>query len=187
MNTKKVLLLITIALVSVLTLPNITSAASQIEEHEASFIETIFTQQANHHVGSLVEPDQKVMIEHSVSEKEKELMEKIVQAEAKGEPYEGKVAVATVILNRVDHPDFPDSIEKVIYQKLGQIYAFSPVQNGMINNQPSTEAKQAVREALDQGSKGHDAVYFYNPKTAQDKWIFSRTVIKTIGNHTFAK
>lgn len=119
----------------------------------------------------------------SISNEEKDLLERLVEAEAKGESYEGKVAVATVVLNRVDSSQFPDSITEVIKQK----GAFSPVQNGEINKPASDEAKQAVDEALMRKDHLHDSIYFYNPEIATDDWIRTRDVVKTIGNHVFAK
>lgn len=119
----------------------------------------------------------------SISNEEKDLLERLVEAEAKGESYEGKVAVATVVLNRVESSQFPDSITKVINQK----NAFSPVQNGEINKPASSEAKQAVEEALTRKDRLLDSIYFYNPEIATDDWIRTRDVVKTIGNHVFAK
>jgi len=84
----------------------------------------------------------------SISEKEKDLLARLVSVEAKGEPYAGKVAVATVVLNRVAHNDFPDTVTDVIYQKTSHgSYAFTPVQNGMINQSADAESKKAVNEA----------------------------------------
>lgn len=123
----------------------------------------------------------------SISKKEKDLLARLVEAEAKGESYEGKVAVATVVLNRVDSPQFPNNVTKVIHQVVGDSYAFSPVQNGEIKNLASDKAKQAVDEALTRKDRLHDSIYFYNPDITTDDWIRSRDVVKTIGNHVFAK
>ena len=123
----------------------------------------------------------------SISNEEKDLMARLVEAEAKGEPYEGKLAVATVVLNRVDSPQFPDTVTGVIKQVVGHCYAFTPVQNGEINNQASDESKRAVEEALTRKDRLNNSLYFYNPEIATDDWIESRTVVKTIGNHVFAK
>ncbi|MFS0634316.1 cell wall hydrolase [Mesobacillus foraminis] len=120
-----------------------------------------------------------------IKEEEKKLLARLVHAEAKGEPFNGKVAVAAVVLNRVDHEQFPDSVKEVIYQR----NAFEPVQNGSINKPASKEAIEAVEEALEeQGERGanEELLYFYNPDTATSDWIFSRDVVKTIGNHSFA-
>ncbi|WP_227937629.1 cell wall hydrolase [Alkalihalobacillus deserti] len=123
-------------------------------------------------------------IDHSltISDKEKDLLAQLVHAEAKGEPYVGKVAVATVVLNRVEHEEFPDTIEEVIYQE----NAFEPVRNDSINKPADKDAYKAVTEALlDQGNE-EEALFFYNPETATSDWIFTREVIKIIGNHAFA-
>jgi N-acetylmuramoyl-L-alanine amidase len=117
-----------------------------------------------------------------INEEEKKLLARLVQAEAEGEPYEGKVAVADVVLNRVEHEQFPDTIKDVIYQK----NAFEPVQNGSINEPASNEAVKAVEEALVDQGKNEELLYFYNPETATSEWIFSREVVKKIGNHSFA-
>ncbi|MEJ9225213.1 cell wall hydrolase [Priestia aryabhattai] len=123
----------------------------------------------------------------SISASEKDLLARLVEAEAKGESYEGKVGVATVVLNRVDSPKFPDTVTGVIKQVVGKAYAFSPVQNGSINKPASEDSKKAVEQALTRKDRLDDSIYFYNPKTATDNWIRSRAVIKTIDHHVFAK
>ncbi len=122
-----------------------------------------------------------------ISNKEKDLFARLVNAEAKGESYEGKVAVATVVLNRVDSPDFPDTVTGVIKQVVGDAYAFSPVQNGEINKPASDESKRAVEDALTRKDRLNNSIYFYNPEIAEDEWIRTRTVVTTIGDHVFAK
>lgn len=118
----------------------------------------------------------------SISDIEKELLAQLVHAEAKGEPYVGKVAVATVVLNRVEHEEFPDTIEEVIYEK----NAFEPVRNDSITKPADKDAYKAVTDALlDQGNEV-EALFFYNPETATSDWIFTREVVKVIGNHAFA-
>jgi N-acetylmuramoyl-L-alanine amidase len=117
-----------------------------------------------------------------IKEEEKKLLARLVQAEAEGEPFEGKVAVADVVLNRVEHEQFPDTVKDVIYQR----NAFEPVQNGSINEPASNEAIKAVEKALIDQEKNEELLYFYNPETATSDWIFSREVIKKIGNHSFA-
>lgn len=123
---------------------------------------------------------------YEISSKEKDLLARLVEAEAKGESFAGKVAVATVVLNRVDSNQFPNSITNVIYEKVGNAYAFSPVQNGEINKQASEEATQAVEEALKSPDRLNNAIYFYNPEIATDDWIRSRQIVKKIDNHVFA-
>lgn len=123
----------------------------------------------------------------SISAADKDLMARLVRAEAVGEPYAGKVAVATVILNRVASPDFPNSVREVIYQISNGHYAFTPVQNGQINQPADAASKQAVNEALAFQGQGNGSLFFYNPNTAVSQWIFSRETTVTIGNHRFAK
>ncbi|RAK23136.1 N-acetylmuramoyl-L-alanine amidase [Anoxybacillus vitaminiphilus] len=123
----------------------------------------------------------------TISAAEKDLLARLVHAEAKGEPFAGKVAVATVVLNRVDHPDFPNTIKEVIYERSGGYYAFTPVQNGEINKPADREAYRAVEEALAFRGLGNGSLYFYNPKTAKSQWLRSKQVTVVIGNHVFAK
>lgn len=118
----------------------------------------------------------------SVTEEEKALLARLVHAEAKGEPYVGKVAVANVVINRVEHEQFPDTVKEVIYQK----NAFQPVQNETIHEAADSEAYNAVTEALVLNKHKDQSLYFYNPDTATDEWIRSRDVTKVIGNHVFA-
>jgi len=123
-----------------------------------------------------------------ISQKDKKLLAHLVHAEAKGEPYEGKVAVARVVLNRVEHKEFPDTVKEVIYEK----NAFSPVQNGSIHKPYDKESYKAVQDAVEDkeeasdNSKEEELLYFYNPDTATSNWITTREVIRTIGNHAFA-
>ena len=123
----------------------------------------------------------------TISNEEKDLFARLVEAEAKGESYEGKVAVATVVLNRVDSPEFPDTVTGVINEVVGDAYAFSPVQIGEINKSASDEAIRAVEEALTRQDRLNDCIYFYNPEIATDSWIRTREVVKTVGNHVFAR
>lgn len=130
---------------------------------------------------------EKLVIPQTITAAEKDLLARLVHAEAKGEPYAGKVAVATVVLNRVDSSLFPNDIKSVIYQKDQGYFAFSPVQNGAINQPADAKAKEAVQEALAYRGMGNGSLYFYNPKTAKSTWITSREVTIIIGNHRFAK
>jgi N-acetylmuramoyl-L-alanine amidase len=119
---------------------------------------------------------------------DKDLMARLVRAEAVGEPYAGKVAVATVIINRVKYsPDFPNTVRGVIYQISNGHYAFTPVANGQINKPADAESKKAVNEAIALMGKGNRSLFFYNPKTSTSSWILSREVTVRIGNHVFAK
>lgn len=114
---------------------------------------------------------------------EEGLLSKIIHAEAKGEPYLGKVAVGAVIINRTKNPSFPNTIAGVVYQP----QAFEPVANGTINQPAGEESKKAAREALAGSDPTGGCLYFYNPATAKSKWIWSRPIIKKIGKHNFAK
>ncbi|WP_079709190.1 cell wall hydrolase [Paraliobacillus ryukyuensis] len=144
--------------------------------------------QSNKLSGTIIYPGQQLQLPSNLSNEELDLMARLVNAEAKGESYAGKVAVATVVLNRVDHADFPNTIRSVIYQRsAGGYYAFTPVQNGEINHAADSEAKRAVQEALAFRGQGQGSIYFYNPRTAKSDWILSREITITIGNHRFAK
>lgn len=111
------------------------------------------------------------------------LMAKIVYAESKGEPHEGKVAVASVILNRVTSSNFPGTIEGVIFQK----NAFSCVVNGMINVTPDESSYKAVSEAISGADPTNNALFFYNPKIATCSWMknIEKKKIINIGHHVF--
>ncbi|MBO5408967.1 MAG: cell wall hydrolase [Clostridia bacterium] len=114
-----------------------------------------------------------------------QLIARAVNGEARGEPYEGQVAVAAVILNRVRHPSFPNTVAGVIYQP----GAFTAVSDGQINVpiDPKSTIYKACTDAMNGWDPSGGAIYYFNPKTATNKWIWSRPVIKTIGNHRFAK
>ena len=114
---------------------------------------------------------------------EEGLLAKIIHAEAKGEPYLGKVAVGAVIINRTKSPSFPNTIAGVVYQP----QAFEPVANGTINQPAGEDAQRAAREALAGSDPTGGCLYFYNPATAKSKWIWSRPIVKKIGKHNFAK
>ncbi|MBM7659621.1 N-acetylmuramoyl-L-alanine amidase [Bacillus mesophilus] len=119
---------------------------------------------------------------------ERDLLARLVYAEAKGESYAGKVAVATVVLNRVDSSLFPNSVHGVITEvSSGGHYAFSPVANGTIKQAADAASKRAVLEALQFRGQGSGSLYFYNPKTAQSAWIKTRPITIKIGNHVFAR
>ncbi|WP_100404867.1 cell wall hydrolase [Bacillus solitudinis] len=131
---------------------------------------------------------ERLTIPTSISSQERQLLAKLVYAEAKGESYAGKVAVATVILNRVDSKTFPDSVRGVVYEvSPSGHYAFSPVKDGAINNSPDTEARKAVNEAISFRGQGSGSLYFYNPRTATSGWVATRQQTVVIGNHVFAK
>ncbi|MFO8060497.1 MAG: cell wall hydrolase, partial [Bacillota bacterium] len=112
-----------------------------------------------------------------------DLLARLVQAEATGEPYTGKVSVAAVVLNRVRSPNFPNSISGVIYQPM----QFCPVQNGTINRPAGAEASGAARDAINGWDPTGGALYFFNPAKTTNSFIWSRPVIITIGNHHFTR
>ena len=114
-----------------------------------------------------------------------QLLARCVNGEARGEPYIGQVAVAAVILNRVKHPSFPNTISGVIYQP----GAFTAVSDGQINVPIDAQAQiyKACRDAMNGYDPSDGAIYYYNPEKATSQWIFTREVIKTIGKHKFAK
>ncbi|GAJ41643.1 putative cell wall hydrolase [Parageobacillus caldoxylosilyticus NBRC 107762] len=126
----------------------------------------------------------------SIRAEERKLMAQLVHAETGfSEPFAGKVEVALVILNRVKHPGFPNSIKGVIYQKTKSGYAFAPVKTGKLTRiQPTKQDYAAVDKALSLfPNDRRGSLYFYNPKITKDKWMLSRPVTIRIGHHVFAK
>ena len=115
------------------------------------------------------------------TESEISLLARIISAESRGEPYEGQVAVGAVILNRIDHPSFPNTLAGVIYQPS----AFTCVTDGQINENVSDYSKKAAQDALNGWDPTGGAIYYYNPAKTTNKWIYSRPVITTIGKHKF--
>jgi len=111
------------------------------------------------------------------------MLARCVNGEARGEPYAGQVAVAAVILNRVEHSDFPDTVSSVIYQS----GAFDAVMDGQINLTPSDSAIRAAKDALNGWDPTGGAIYYYNPRTATNQWIRTRPIITTIGQHVFCE
>ncbi len=111
------------------------------------------------------------------------LLARVVYGEARGETYTGKVAVAAVVLNRVESSKFPNSMAKVVYQP----GAFSIVDDGQINLSPDQEALKAARDAINGWDPSGGALFYYNPAKTTNKWIKSRPVIVTIGEHVFCK
>jgi len=111
------------------------------------------------------------------------LLARLISAEARGESYTGQVAVGAVVLNRVEHPSFPDSVSGVIYQN----GAFTCLSDGQFYKPVSDSAYSAARDALNGADPSGGAIYYYNPKTATSKWILSRPIITTIGKHVFCK
>ena len=111
------------------------------------------------------------------------LLAMVINGEARGESYEGQVAVGAVVLNRVRHSSFPNTIAGVVYQP----GAFTAVDDGQINKAIESSCFNAARDALNGWDPTGGAVYYYNPRTATNSWIRSRPIIKTIGKHVFCK
>ncbi|WP_026689579.1 cell wall hydrolase [Alteribacter aurantiacus] len=146
---------------------------------------------ANGLTDSLIYPGQTLTLTDGdavVSEGEIDILSRLVHAEAEGESYEGKVAVAAVVLNRVESSDFPDTIEGVIYEthNSGNTFAFEPVQNGQINQLADQEAIDATREAVNGNDPSNGALFFFNPETSTSEWVNRLTIDSQIGNHVFA-
>lgn len=110
-----------------------------------------------------------------------DLLARLISAEARGEPYEGQVAVGAVVLNRVEHASFPNSISGVIYQS----GAFSCLDDGQFDEPVAESAYRAAQDALNGWDPSSGAIYYFNPSTATSSWIWSRPVILTIGKHMF--
>ena len=111
------------------------------------------------------------------------LLSRLIYGEARGEPYTGQVAVGAVVLNRVKSSSFPNTIAGVIYQS----GAFDVVSDGQINLTPNSTAKKAAQDALNGWDPTYGAIYYFNPATATNKWIWSRPMTVTIGRHRFCK
>lgn len=109
------------------------------------------------------------------------LLARVISAEARGEPYTGQVAVGAVVLNRVRHSSFPNSISGVIYQS----GAFSCLDDGQFDEPIAESAYRAAQDALNGSDPSGGAIYYFNPATATSKWIWSRPLIVTIGKHRF--
>ncbi len=130
-----------------------------------------------------------------VTESERDILARAVYSEARGEIFEGQVAVAATVINRVESSEFPNDIESVVFQRTGGSYAFSAVLDGQIYLDPNETAYRAVEYALGGWDPSEGALYYYNPVTATSAWIFENTVPKIgsngqelyIGNHLFAE
>ena len=109
------------------------------------------------------------------------LLARLISAEARGEPYSGQVAVGAVVLNRVEHPSFPNTIAGVIYQD----GAFSCLYDGQFNEPVADSAYRAAQDALNGWDPSGGAIYYFNPETATSAWIWSRPLITVIGKHRF--
>ena len=111
------------------------------------------------------------------------LLARLIYGEARGEPYTGQVAVGAVVMNRVKNSSFPNTVSGVIYQS----GAFDAVRDGQINLTPDSTAKKAAQDAINGWDPSYGAIYYFNPSTATNKWIWSRPMTVTIGRHRFCK
>lgn len=110
-----------------------------------------------------------------------DLLARLISAEARGEPYSGQVAVGAVVLNRIKHPSFPNTLPGVIYQN----GAFTCITDGQFNQPVAESAYRAARDALNGVDPSGGAIYYFNPSTATSSWIWSRPLITVIGKHRF--
>ena len=111
------------------------------------------------------------------------LLSRIIYGESRGEPYTGQVAIGAVVMNRVKSSKFPNTISGVIYQ----VGSFDAVSDGQINKTPDSTARKAAQDALNGWDPSYGAIYYFNPATATNKWIWSRPMTVTIGKHRFCK
>ena len=110
-----------------------------------------------------------------------DMLARLISAEARGEPYSGQVAVGAVVLNRIKHPSFPNTLSGVIYQN----GAFTCITDGQFNQPVAESAYRAARDALNGVDPSGGAIYYFNPSTATSSWIWSRPLITVIGKHRF--
>ncbi len=111
------------------------------------------------------------------------LLAKVIAAEGRGEGYTGQVAIGAVVLNRVKHPSFPDSVSGVVYQE----GAFTCVRDKNWSTEPSSTSKKAAQDALNGWDPSGGAIYYYNPAKTTNTWMKSRPVIVVIGSHVFCR
>ncbi len=123
----------------------------------------------------------------SFTPEEMDIFARLVHAEAKGEPYDGKVAVAAAILNRIEGDVYPDDLKSVVFQVDSGYYQFSPVLDGSIWQTPDEVAFKAIEDAMEGADPSKGAISFYNPQKTGNKWVRQQTVTTVIGNHVFFK
>jgi len=134
----------------------------------------------------LVDNQEEENLRGEFDEDDIDLLARLVYAEAKGEPYNGKVAVAASVINRIDSPKYPNNVRDVVYQtKFG--YQYCPVRNGQINRKADEASFQAVEEALKGNDPTNGALSFYNPAKSSNSWIRNRPFSISIGRHIFVK
>lgn len=111
------------------------------------------------------------------------LLARVIYGEARGEPYSGQVAVGAVVMNRIKSSSFPNTLSGVVYQS----GAFEAVKDGQVNLTPNDTARKAAQDAMNGWDPSYGAIYYFNPSTATNKWIWSRPMTVTIGKHRFCK
>ena len=111
------------------------------------------------------------------------LLSRVIYGEARGEPYTGQVAVGAVVMNRIKSSSFPNTVSGVVYQS----GAFDAVKDGQVNLTPDSTARKAAQDAMNGWDPSYGAIYYFNPSTATNKWIWSRPMTVTIGKHRFCK
>ncbi|NGP43977.1 hypothetical protein G4V62_03055 [Bacillaceae bacterium SIJ1] len=136
-----------------------------------------------HSNGELTNDTLQKLYSQTITKKEIRSMAKAVHGEARGESMRGQVAVAAVILNRLESQEFPNTVSGVIYQE----NAFTAIQDGQYALEPNDQAYEAVYYALQGWDPTGQALYYYNPNTATSQWIFTRATITQIGGHVFAQ
>jgi len=143
-----------------------------------------FQKQYGLHVDGVAGPRTwKALKRFSVSRHEMDMMARLVYSEARGEPYVGQVAVAAVVMNRLQSDKFPKTIRDIIFER----YAFTAIQDGQFWLTPNRTAYRAAWEAVRGWDPTGEALYYFNPETATSRWIWSRPQIKQIGRHIFAR
>lgn len=160
------------------------STTSKLQQKTASKAKTVAS--AKIKPKPLTETIAVIGTSYKLSLEERDLFYRLVNAETEGEPYQGKLAVATVIINRVRSSEFPNTVRGVIMDKAWG-YQFTPVIDGRINVPASAEAKKAVDEVVEgKRSFSSNVLYFVNPRKAVSSWIMeNKTYYKSIGNHDF--
>lgn len=164
----------------------VTQAPLTVESTEAPNAETLQAPNVEPPVSKTPNPSPTTE-KKSISDSDKELLARLVTAEAGNQPYSGQVAVAAVVLNRTKSGKFPESVKAVINANNGRVYQFSPVKNGAINKPASASAIEAVDEALNGGDPTNGSLYFAELKTAKSIPNPKASITVKIGDHTFYK
>lgn len=163
--------------------PKSIAAIKKFQKNNGLVVDGIVGKQTASKIGITLSSSSSSSSSSSQSSSDLYLLAKCVYAEARGEPYQGQVAVAAVILNRVKSSQFPNTLAGVIYQP----YAFTAVSDGQINLEPNQTAYNAARDAMNGWDPTYGCLFYYNPAKTTSKWIYSRQVVVTIGDHVFAR